>query len=72
MTATSFRALDTSRNVETGKEGERGKKDLKSIFVLKEKGKKGVVSHCEGKPQVLHTHAYILRLYLNEIISMKY
>lgn len=26
VTATSFRALDTSRNVETGKEGERGKK----------------------------------------------
>lgn len=73
MTATSFRALDTSRNVESVRGGGRErKKDLKSIFVLKEKGKKGVVSHCEGKPQVLHTHAYILRLYLNEIISMKY
>lgn len=74
MTATSFRALDTSRNVESvrGRRERERKKDLKSIFVLKEKGKKGVVSHCEGKPQVLHTHAYILRLYLNEIISMKY
>lgn len=74
MTATSFRALDTSRNVESvrGRRERERKKDLKSIFVLKEKGKKGVVSHCKGKPQVLHTHAYILRLYLNEIISMKY
>lgn len=74
VTATSFRALDTSRNVESvrGRRERERKKDLKSIFVLKEKGKKGVVSHCEGKPQVLHTHAYILRLYLNEIISMKY